>query len=210
LQLPPDTGARAVTPLFHTADFGVLNPPNDDDIPAISGAYSTVITQLVMIQLEDLTVCASQLAKKAACGPGDSGHSGGGARGGAAARPQARSNQEPESKPESDRARVPSESESTEESDRVRTQESESTGESDRVWTQEPESTEESDFFFTQEPESTGESDSVGPKSPIGLKSPDPKKIGLCVLPWLLLAWLCGLERSSMVCHACKLVVLWS
>ena len=58
---------------------------------------------------------------------------------------QARANQEPESKPESDRARVP-ESESTEESDRVRTQESESTGESDRVWTQEPEATGEPDL----------------------------------------------------------------
>ena len=39
---------------------------------------------------------------------------------------QARANQEPESKPESDRARV-QESESKEESDPVRTQESEST-----------------------------------------------------------------------------------
>ena len=37
LQLPPDTGARAVTPLFHTADFGVRNPP-DDDMPTTSGA----------------------------------------------------------------------------------------------------------------------------------------------------------------------------
>jgi hypothetical protein len=41
LQLPPDTGARAVTPLFHTADFGVRNPP-DDDMPAISGANCKV------------------------------------------------------------------------------------------------------------------------------------------------------------------------
>ena len=40
MQLPPDTGARAVTPLFHTADFGVLNPPDDDDdMSAASAAF---------------------------------------------------------------------------------------------------------------------------------------------------------------------------
>jgi hypothetical protein len=132
LQLAPDTGARAVTPLFHTAGFGVLNPPDDDDIPAISGAYSTNWRILQFVRLN------WQPQRHAA------GHSGGGgARGGG--RPQARPNQEPESKPESDRARAP-ESESTGESDRVRTQEPESTEEPDRVWTQEPESTEEPDY----------------------------------------------------------------
>jgi hypothetical protein len=131
--------------------------------------------------------------------------------------------QESESKPESDRVWT-QEPESTCESDRVWTQESESTWESDPVWIQESESTEESDFFFiqesestwesdlvrTQEPESTEESDSVGPKSPIGLKSPDPKKMDLVCCLGLAARWgQTGHPKAALPSIACRLLRLY-
>jgi hypothetical protein len=92
-----------------------------------------------------LTVCVSN-DPPATCGPGDLGRGGEGPGRSPTAKPQARLSQEPESKPESDRARVP-ESESKEESDLLWTRESESKDESSWLWTQESESTEESDFL---------------------------------------------------------------
>jgi hypothetical protein len=62
LQLPPETGACAVTPLFHTADFGVLNPP-DNDMPTTSGANCTAqhmlyrtFSQFQLVDLDSLCV----------------------------------------------------------------------------------------------------------------------------------------------------------
>jgi hypothetical protein len=131
------------------------------------------------------------LPQRHGAAPATRGRAEGARAGGPTAKPQAWSNQEPESKPESDRARVP-ESESKGESDWLWIQESESTGESDRVWTREPESTGESDFFLTQESESTGESDSVGPGSPMDSRARIQKNRTLCAAlagcPWCLVS----------------------
>jgi hypothetical protein len=112
------------------------------------------------------------------------------------ATPQARSSQEPESKPESDQARAP-EPESKVESDLLWTPEPESKEESDLLWTPESESKKGSDFFLLRSPGIRRSPIYFGPQSPsprgspicFGLRgvqwtpNPNPKPNGLHALP---------------------------